>query len=500
MSQGGSGRQHRRAPLLLLVATIAGALALQLGTGLAAAAPTVRASLTWDNGSDLDLHAWDTQSHHSFYSCESVAGGCSSAVPNSTYDGDNTTGFQPDPLDCGPAPDCTPETFTDEEDPSTRTFIFGICDYSDINDNNSRQASASGTGPSTNWTLVVTDPGGSQRTFNGSFSPGTDPASGQGLYVAVSPDDASWDLSQGNPCEGDPPQQVNTNQPPACTDTHEVVASGGGAIVGPDCTDPEHDPLTYAPYPQYPQHGSFNQTASDGTGTYSSTAPYTGPDNVVWGVQDGQGNAVYAVSDIDVRASTNTPPNAGSTGNVKLLSGNVLIKLPGASSFDDLDHGVQIPEGSLIDTSDGEVRLRTDTSGSSATTSGQGGGTQFADFHAGLFKFTQQPNDPLVTLLLRGPFDCPFRKTWDAASKGEPSTANVSRRRRRRLWGRGRGRHRTRGHHGSASARGTEWLTEDESCDSGTFFKVLEGTIQINDYGNKIFSLTAPGTYHSQSP
>ena len=54
--------------------------------------------------------------------------------------------------------------------------------------------------------------------------------------------------------------------------------------------------------------------------------------------------------------------------------------------------------------------------------------------------------------------------------------------RTRRLWGRDRGgRFRTRGRHGSATVRGTRWLTEDR-CD-GTLFKVTEGAIDVRDDG-----------------
>src|SRR5215203_5153227 len=50
----------------------------------------------------------------------------------------------------------------------------------------------------------------------------------------------------------------------------------------------------------------------------------------------------------------------------------------------------------------------------------------------------------------------------------------------RRLWSRDRdGRFRTHGHNSVATARGTEWVTED-TCE-GTLTRVLEGSVAVRD-------------------
>lgn len=52
----------------------------------------------------------------------------------------------------------------------------------------------------------------------------------------------------------------------------------------------------------------------------------------------------------------------------------------------------------------------------------------------------------------------------------------------RSLWGRDHhGRFVTRGRYGSASVRGTVWLTRD-GCD-GTFFRVKRGAVDVHDNG-----------------
>ena len=52
---------------------------------------------------------------------------------------------------------------------------------------------------------------------------------------------------------------------------------------------------------------------------------------------------------------------------------------------------------------------------------------------------------------------------------------------RRKLWGSGKGNFRTEGNNGSATVRGTIWLTEDR-CDGSTFFKVRRGVVTIRDF------------------
>jgi ferric-dicitrate binding protein FerR (iron transport regulator) len=62
---------------------------------------------------------------------------------------------------------------------------------------------------------------------------------------------------------------------------------------------------------------------------------------------------------------------------------------------------------------------------------------------------------------------------------------------RRRLWGNGHGRFRTRGRHGTATVRGTHWLTEDR-CD-GTLIRVKRGLVEVRDLERRRTAMVGAG-------
>ena len=69
----------------------------------------------------------------------------------------------------------------------------------------------------------------------------------------------------------------------------------------------------------------------------------------------------------------------------------------------------------------------------------------------------------------------------------------------RRLWGSGKGTFRTEGSFGSATVRGTIWLTEDR-CD-GTFFEVTRGVVGVRDFPRKkTVSVRAGEDYLAEKP
>jgi sugar lactone lactonase YvrE len=184
---------------------------------------------------------------------------------------------------------------------------------------------------------------------------------------------------------------------------------------------------------------------------------------------DGSGNLFVADSDNKrVRMVEAAPPTYSETVNVEPVSGTVRFKTPGSDEFQTLDAGARIPVGTIIDTRQGRVRL------TAARAPGEAQ-TQTADFHDGLFQVLQPDETPPVTeLKLLG-----FNLSECATTTGS-SVEAAARRRRARLFGSGRGRFRTRGRHGSAAVRGTDWYTEDR-CD-GTFFRASEGSVTVRDF------------------
>ena len=123
--------------------------------------------------------------------------------------------------------------------------------------------------------------------------------------------------------------------------------------------------------------------------------------------------------------------------------------------------------GSLLDARNGAVRLE--------SARNLKGATQAGVFHGTVFQVRQRRNAvPVTDLVLRGGSFGSCRR------EARGAIAGISRRRTRGLWGRDRGgRFRTRGRHGAATVRGTEWLTQDR-CD-GTRYAVRRGSVAVRD-------------------
>jgi hypothetical protein len=170
------------------------------------------------------------------------------------------------------------------------------------------------------------------------------------------------------------------------------------------------------------------------------------------------------------------PPVAGVSVNLAPVKGTVLVQCPGEPAFAPLTAPRQIPLGCDVDTSDGTVSL---------TTARRDGTTQTGSFWDGLFTISQDGDVGVLTL--SGKLACGGHRDATAAKKRK--------RRGRRMWGTGKGRFRTTGRRGSASTRGTTWLTED-SCESTTAVSVREGVVDVRDFvRRKTVAVKAGQTY-----
>ena len=166
-------------------------------------------------------------------------------------------------------------------------------------------------------------------------------------------------------------------------------------------------------------------------------------------------------------------PVLGENVGVSTLSGSVRIKTPGATKYVPLTHGVRVPVGSLIDTRQGRVVLR------SALRHGR---SQKGTFWGAIFQVRQRRlSRGMTDLHLRGGRfgSCPARGTLASASALAREAAG-RRRVVRRLWGKDRhGRFRTHGRDSVATVRGTRWVTTDR-CD-GTLTRVKSGKVLVRD-------------------
>jgi hypothetical protein len=156
------------------------------------------------------------------------------------------------------------------------------------------------------------------------------------------------------------------------------------------------------------------------------------------------------------------PPRPRKTVNISLRKGTVCYTPPKVKKCIRLTEPVQIPVGSRIDTTKGQINL--------VSAADRGGGVQNAWFYSGIFKVGQL-KDLTTELQLAGPeLRCP---------KSKQASASASKPKTRKLWGNGKGRFRTTGHYSSATVRGTRWLVADR-CD-GTLTQVKEGSVLVRD-------------------
>jgi hypothetical protein len=169
-------------------------------------------------------------------------------------------------------------------------------------------------------------------------------------------------------------------------------------------------------------------------------------------------------------AATKPKPKTGKSIVVQRASGTVLISKRGSRKATRLgSRAVALPVGSSVDTSRGTVRL-------TSTHNRSGSKLQSAVFYDGAFTVTQSKGSTPVTelALAGGDFSgCAAQKKRTGVFR-----VNAAASARRKLWGRGKGRDRTRGRNGTATVRGTTWLTED-LCE-GTMATARSGVIDAN--------------------
>jgi hypothetical protein len=184
------------------------------------------------------------------------------------------------------------------------------------------------------------------------------------------------------------------------------------------------------------------------------------------------------------------PPQLGVSGNLAPISGRVLVKLPGSSTFVLLSAAMQVPFGTIVDATDGEV---------SVTTVGPHGRLQTMDFYGGKFKLIQRRNGMVVAVLIGGNFRvCPTareRSHIASASSTHASGKHVV----RKLWSNGHGSYETQGNYASGAVLGTRWLTEDR-CD-GTYFFVATDKVEVTNFVNHRHRIVHAGHHYlAKSP
>src|SRR5271154_364723 len=164
------------------------------------------------------------------------------------------------------------------------------------------------------------------------------------------------------------------------------------------------------------------------------------------------------------------PPVFGVSGNLLPLSGRVLVKLPGSSSFVLVQTAEQVPFGTIVNATKGKVSI---------TTVGPHGHLQTMIFFAGEFKLIQRRNGLVVAVLVGGNFSvCPTAR--ERSHIARTSSKHASRKHKvRKLWSEGHGSYATQGNYASGAVLGTRWLTEDR-C-NGTYIFVATDRVAVTN-------------------
>jgi hypothetical protein len=176
-----------------------------------------------------------------------------------------------------------------------------------------------------------------------------------------------------------------------------------------------------------------------------------------------------------------TPPVLGQQAEIAPLSGSVLVRPPGSKRFHRVKTIQPLRYGAVVHATRGHLQVIAATPGN---------GFQSGQFFAGGFNLSQNRSGYVQAQLTGRPTGCSPEPGANTAA-GKPKTF--------KLWGHVKGHYRTRGNYGSASVRGTVWLTENR-C-SGTFFFVRKGTLRIRDFvRHKTIILHAGHSYLARRP
>jgi hypothetical protein len=200
---------------------------------------------------------------------------------------------------------------------------------------------------------------------------------------------------------------------------------------------------------------------------------------------------------------------------VQELTGRVLVRPPDGERYVDLSSLAleEVPNGTLVDARAGRFAL---------TVAAAGDTTASTVFSEGIASVSQQApaalDEPGVTelRLAGGDFGRPCttvlaklkakpkkKAKAKARTRAKRTTFAVAQQKPvrpvRRLWGDGGGNFRTRGRYGSATVRGTIWLTEDY-C-NGTLVRVRQGTVAVRDLvKNRTVLVTSGKSYFAEAP
>lgn len=174
--------------------------------------------------------------------------------------------------------------------------------------------------------------------------------------------------------------------------------------------------------------------------------------------------AVPACGD-DGNGKDSSGPVAGESVELEVAEGEVLVRQPNEDTFASLEAATLVPVGTLVDASEGIVRITSATRDS---------GMQTGEFSKSGFELSQEQGSSEVTLTLRGGdySRCRTEEAMlDRSTVGGPKI--------RELFVDADGDYRTEGMYAAATIRGTRFAFVD-AC-FGTLTAVEEGQVTVSD-------------------
>jgi hypothetical protein len=238
---------------------------------------------------------------------------------------------------------------------------------------------------------------------------------------------------------------------PAGTGTVNVTVT---TLKGTSATSPADEftyttPVIVETPPTNTGGGGGGQSGS-GTGGSSTSTGSTGPTVVTTGL---------------------AAPVLGRTANILAVVGHVSVRLPGARAFANLSSARQIPFGTIVEATRGEV---------SVTAARPGGGTQRGQFFDGEFVLTQASNGQVLATLAGGDFTVCRPQAGTARAKAKPrSKFAAATHLVRRLWSEAKGNFSTRARYAGTVVQGGQWLTED-MCE-GSLVLATREHVEVTD-------------------
>jgi hypothetical protein len=277
--------------------------------------------------------------------------------------------------------------------------------------------------------------------------------------------------------------------PPTCTDAAAATLKNVAVSFTLTCGDLAGSPGLEVETVSGPSNGSVSINPATGAATYTPAHHFTGEDAFSFRATTANGVTKAYNAKLTVIP---TVPIVHVSANLGISFGEIFIKLPGTENFVPLTEDELVPLGTIIDASDGHCI---------ATFANADKSLYSATFWGGVFEMGQGVGDkPPAVMKLRDDQVADANADNAIASVfrgGMQLAAKKKKKKKNKVWGDGKGNFTTTGSGGSASVRGTRWLTENRA--DGTFFKVTRGKILVKDYAkHKSITLRIGDSYFAE--